>query len=183
MKQHFLHSVVLLVVFVTACTSEPTTTLPPPTNTPEPPLEGVVEPTAVPEPTETTGSSPVPPADLLGKAWQWVHFTDPATCDTAVVNPEDYQLQFEADGTVFIQADCNTGSGTYSVNEGSISIIVGSMTRAFCGEDSLDAQFLLYLEAAAIWFTQNGDLFFDLKFDSGTMQFTGTAADLDRNSL
>lgn len=115
------------------------------------------------------------PEELLGLPWQWVAFTDPASGPQEIPNPENYRVQFEADGTVLIQADCNSGSGIYSVaggpESGSMSIIPGPMTRAFCGDDSLDGRFLQYLEAAAIWFTQDGGLYFDLKFDSGTMQF------------
>ncbi|MFO7678972.1 MAG: META domain-containing protein [Chloroflexota bacterium] len=111
------------------------------------------------------------PQDVLDTTWQWVGFSNPATGPEDIPNPENYLLQLEADGRFLIQADCNSGSGIYSVEGGSISFVLGPLTRAFCGEASLDAQFLQYLEAAVIWFTQDGDLYFDLKFDSGTMQF------------
>lgn len=119
---------------------------------------------------ETSAGAGLPP-ELLGQPWQWVSFSDPAVGPVEIPNPEQYRLQFEADGTILIQADCNSGSGIYSVDGASISIIVGPMTRAFCGEESLDTRFLTNLGAAVIWFTQEGDLFFDLKFDSGTMRF------------
>lgn len=119
------------------------------------------------------------PEELLGLPWQWVAFTDPVSGIQEISSPESYQVQFEADGTVLIQADCNSGSGIYSADggpeSGSMAIIPGPMTRAFCGENSLDGRFLQNLEAAAIWFTLDGDLYFDLIFDSGTMQFTAAA--------
>lgn len=126
---------------------------------------------------EAVGAGSEAAKELLGKPWEWVSFTDPATGLVDIAGPERYQMQFEADGTVFIRADCNIGSGIYSVADGSISIILGPVTRAVCEEDSLDAQFLQYLEAAVIWFTQDDDLFFDLKFDSGTMRFAAAAED------
>jgi hypothetical protein len=107
-----------------------------------------------------------------------VNFSDPATGPTDIAQPERYQIQLEADGTILIQADCNTGSGIYSVNESSISIIPGPMTRAACPENSQDAAFLQYLSAAVIWFTQEGDLFFDLFADSGTMRFAAAGEEL-----
>lgn len=119
---------------------------------------------------ETSMSGGLPP-ELLGQPWQWASFSDPAVGPVEIADPENYRVQFTADGTVLIQADCNSGSGIYSVDGSSISIIVGPMTRAFCGEDSLDTSFLTNLGAAAIWFTQEDDLYFDLKFDSGAMRF------------
>lgn len=119
---------------------------------------------------ETSMSSGLPP-ELLGQPWQWASFSDPAVGPVEIADPENYRLQFAADGTVLIQADCNSGSGIYSADGASISIIVGPMTRAFCGEDSLDTRFLTNLGAVVIWFTQEDDLYFDLKFDSGTMRF------------
>jgi heat shock protein HslJ/uncharacterized lipoprotein YbaY len=118
------------------------------------------------------------PAELMGKPWQWVSFSDAATGPTDIAEPERYQIQLEADGTILIQADCNSGSGIFSVNESSISIIPGPMTRAACPEDSQDAAFLQYLSAAVIWFTQEGDLFFDLFADSGTMRFAAADEEL-----
>ncbi|MBX3060570.1 MAG: YbaY family lipoprotein [Anaerolineae bacterium] len=119
---------------------------------------------------ETSMSGGLPP-ELLGQPWQWASFSDPAVGPVEIADPENYRLQFAADGTVLIQADCNSGSGIYSADGASISIIVGPMTRAFCGEDSLDTRFLTNLGAVVIWFTQEDDLYFDLKFDSGTMRF------------
>ncbi len=117
------------------------------------------------------------PPELLGQLWQWASFSDPAVGPVEIADPENYRIQFAADGTVLIQADCNSGSGIYSVDGSGISIIVGPMTRAFCGEDSLDTRFLINLGAAVIWFTQEDELYFDLKFDSGTMRFVaGTTA-------
>jgi uncharacterized lipoprotein YbaY/heat shock protein HslJ len=112
------------------------------------------------------------PEELLNTTWQWVGFSDPAVGPQEIPNPENYLLQLEADGRFLIQADCNSGSGLYSADGSSISFVTGPLTLAYCGDDSLDAQYLLNLEAVAIWFMQDGDLYFDLKFDSGTMQFT-----------
>ena len=112
------------------------------------------------------------PEDLLNTTWQWVGFTDPANGPLEIPNPENFLLDLQEDGSFLLKADCNNGSGVYTVDGSSISFVLGPLTRAFCGDDSLDTQFLQYLEAAAIWFTESGDLYFDLKFDSGTMQFS-----------
>ena len=76
--------------------------------------------------------------------------------------------------TSSIRADCNQASGSYTTDgteeSGSISIELGPVTLAECGPDSLYQEFLQDLGAAAIYFFNEGDLMFDLKFDSGTMR-------------
>jgi len=48
----------------------------------------------------------------------------------------------------------------------------GPSTLAACPEDSLGDQFVANLSNAAIYFFQDGDLFMDMAFDSGTLRFT-----------
>ena len=94
--------------------------------------------------------------------------------DTTVI-PTDasrYTLAFKPDGTVGVRADCNRAGGTYTVRGNAIAIRVSHMTRAMCPPASLDGTFLRDLDAAAIFFIKNGELFLDLKFDTGTMRFS-----------
>jgi len=74
-------------------------------------------------------------------------------------------------------------SATYTIDGGNISFTLGPTTLAACPPDSLADDYLNNLEAAAIWFTQDGDLFFDLMFDSGTMQFSETSTEDLENML
>lgn len=121
---------------------------------------------------------------ILDTVWQWTNFTDPASGPQEINDPSRYQMQLATDGTIQIQADCNNGSGSYSVDGQSITIVLGPMTRAACPDDSVADDFINNLGAAALWFTQDGDLFFDLKFDSGTMRFAAAdgSADSDDNT-
>lgn len=57
-------------------------------------------------------------------------------------------IQFNEDGTLSGTADCNNFSGTYSQENG-FSISLGATTMAFCGEASLDQQYLGLLAAVA----------------------------------
>ena len=43
---------------------------------------------------------------------------------------------------------------------------------AACPEGSLEEEFVRGLSAATIYFIQEGDLYLDLKYDSGTMRFS-----------
>ena len=115
---------------------------------------------------------------LTGTAWNWVEFSDPVQGTLTIDNPEVYTVEFFDDGTIGIQADCNNGTGAYVTEEGGgIDITVGAVTLAFCEEGSLSDQFLQYLDAAVIYFFEEGDLLMDLPIDSGTLRFAaGDAA-------
>lgn len=92
------------------------------------------------------------PADTAGDEalnnilWQWtdVTETDPAALPLSPV-PEQYTIGFQYGGTVAIQADCNRVIGAFSRDGEALSIQLGPSTMAFCGEESLDQQFLALL--------------------------------------
>lgn len=124
------------------------------------------------------GSAGAPSADnefvaeeIVGKAWKWVEFTDPATGQVLIPDPDAYQIALLDDGRLLVQADCNTANGLYELDGMGIEIIIQATTLAVCPEGSLGDRFIWDLNAAALWFMQDDFLFFDLKFDSGTMKF------------
>ena len=86
---------------------------------------------------------------ITGIVWNWQTLTEQSTGDSMRVdNPENYTIIFNADGTVEGKADCNSYSGTYS-QEGGFTINVQNSTMAFCGETSLDQQYLTLLGEVA----------------------------------
>jgi heat shock protein HslJ len=94
-------------------------------------------------------ATPTPASTIQGIVWQWVSVTNQSTGElTSVPNPEAYTITFNADGTLNGQADCNTFSGTYSQENG-FTITLGASTMAFCGEASLDQQYLALLGGVA----------------------------------
>ena len=116
---------------------------------------------------------PAPPQEpaLTGTTWGWVSTTDPQG-ETAVTDPSRYTILFNEDGSANIKADCNNVGASYTVDGGSISIVLGPSTLAACPPDSLDQQFLAGLSSAAVYFFEEGDLFMDMAADAGTMRFT-----------
>ena len=114
----------------------------------------------------------VPFSDVTGQAWQWIEFTDPVNGTQQIANAAKYQVTFLPSGTVRVVADCNRGAGQYQVDGASMQITVQAMTRAICARGSLSDQFVNYLNAAGVWFVNEGDLYIDLFADSGTMRFT-----------
>jgi putative lipoprotein len=111
--------------------------------------------------------------EIVGVTWQWEQFQDMAeTNDIQVPNPESYTLTLMPDGTAAIQADCNQVSWTYTLEDNSLTFnTLGPSTLAFCGEESLDQQYLLLLGETATYVTNEGNLVLNLKLDSGNMIF------------
>lgn len=108
---------------------------------------------------------------LTGTPWEWVSTTDPVQGTVAVNDPSRYVILFNEDGSVAIQADCNSVGATYTTEGNNINIVPGPSTMAACPPDSLDSQFLAQLSSAAIYFIEGGNLYLDLPADSGTMRF------------
>jgi heat shock protein HslJ len=79
---------------------------------------------------------------ITGIVWEWENVTVKPTSETTTVsNPENYTLIFNEDETFTGMADCNAIAGSYSTASG-FTVTVGPSTMAYCGEDSLDVQFL-----------------------------------------
>ncbi len=95
-------------------------------------------------------ATPTPANSITGIVWQWTSVTDQATKQTTTVpNPASYTIVFNSDGTLNGQADCNTFTGVYSQANGGFTIKLGASTMAFCGEASLDQQYLALLSNVA----------------------------------
>ena len=140
----------------------------------EMPAAAVVEPSSSEPVTPTVtqpAQTPVDPAAVIGATWEWVGFTDPVNGTQEIATPERYTLRLLPSGTARIQADCNRGAGKYTVDGSSVDLEVTTLTRAACPPGSLSTDYVKYLNAAAVWFMQDGDLYFDLFADSGTMRF------------
>ena len=116
--------------------------------------------------------------ELVGPAWSWEQTQMNSGDLLRPDNPANYTLQFMADGSVTIQADCNQVSGTYNTDGSSLTISPGPSTLAACPEGSLGDQFVANLSAAAIYFFQEGQLHLDLLADGGTMRFSPLSSDL-----
>ena len=116
---------------------------------------------------------------LTSSTWQWVSFTDPMQ-QFDVTAPEKYSITFAPDGTVHIKADCNLAKGSYKADEqGTLLIEIGPMTRALCVKESRSDQFVKFLGFVRHYFFKDGQVFFDLFADGGTMEFIPVASEID----
>jgi heat shock protein HslJ len=123
-------------------------------------LAPVTEDTAVGEPA------------IIGVVWQWVQTLYNNDTKTAPAKPENYTVQFLEDGKLKVKADCNLKGGTYSTEGKKLSITITHSTMAACETGSLEDRFVRDLAAGTIFFLQDGYLYLDMKYDTGTMKFS-----------
>ncbi len=113
-----------------------------------------------------------PSPNIFSLKWQWEEFQDQAEVnDITVSNPENYELILWTDGTYNFKADCNVGSGSYTMNGTSLSLEPGPVTMAECGPNSLYDQYLNQLGNVATYVTDEGRLILNLFADAGNMVF------------
>ena len=110
------------------------------------------------------------PQMVIGRTWQWKSTITPVK-KIGVLEPERYTILLMTDGRVQATFDCNRGGGSYTIAEGKISFGPMISTRMACPPDSLDASFMRDLQRATSFFAQDGELFLELPYDSGTMRF------------
>jgi heat shock protein HslJ len=110
--------------------------------------------------------------DLEANSWEWTSSTMSDQTEMVPVDPALYTLDFAVDGTVAITLDCNNASGTYTLESpDAMSIVIGPMTMAACGDESLGDAFAEQLGQVES-FTIDGDtLKLMLADDAGVMEF------------
>ena len=128
----------------------------------------VIEPAAVPPPTEEL-------AQLRANSWQWVSYTGP-TETFEIETPERYTVTFNTDASLAITADCNRAAGSYQGEGGKLTVEIGPVTAAACPPESRSEQFLKLLGGGAQYFFRDGSLYIDLFADGGTMIFAPASA-------
>lgn len=97
----------------------------------------------------TQEATPAPADSIQGIVWQWTSLANKTAGETTeITNPENYTITLNTDGTLNGKADCNTFNGTYTQENG-FSITLGATTMAYCGDASLDQQYLGLLGSVA----------------------------------
>jgi heat shock protein HslJ len=87
-----------------------------------------------------------------------------------VPNPENYTIQFGADGSLSVRADCNRCNGSYESPLGTnLQIGLLACTLAHCGPESLDFRYTSALGSASSFRRMGDEL--ALTYDGGTMVF------------
>jgi heat shock protein HslJ len=102
--------------------------------------------------------------------WQLQSFTLDDGSTIQVPNPENYTIQFGADDSVNVRADCNVCNGSYENKFGN-SLVIGNLacTLAYCGPLSLDSRYTSALGSTSSFSRTGNELFLD--YNGGTMNF------------
>ena len=109
--------------------------------------------------------------ELLDTPLQWIWFGSGKE-QFDVDAPERYTIEFFADGTLAIQADCNRGTGNYAFKpDGGVDITPLAITMMLCEEPSLGDRFVKTLDQVRLYFEKEGDFFLEAPLDSGTLRF------------
>ncbi len=99
---HLLSLLIGISLLLGACSSPAPS--PAPTETAAPPTAMPAVPTEAPQLLD-----PITQEQLVGAIWQWVGGREPMSSPPfQVPEPQKYTLTFNQDGSLFVQADCNT---------------------------------------------------------------------------
>ena len=115
--------------------------------------------------TPTPADSGIPPV-----LWELVSYTERDGEPVEIVDPTRYTLQFQPDGQLLAQFDCNHGSGQFTASDGVLTISSVTTTLILCPTDSQVAPFRILLDAATSYeIDAEGDLI--LRGDAGDLRF------------
>ena len=119
-------------------------------------------------------TSPSVSGTLAGTKWQLVQFQsmDDAIGTIKPADPTKYTMDLMYDGKLAMQLDCNRATGSWkaqpaSPTDGQITFNAPAMTRAFCGEQSMDTRIARDLGFVVSYKLVGDTLNLALKMDSG----------------
>lgn len=108
---------------------------------------------------------------LTSKTWTWTSALYNDGREIAPRRTDAFKLTFNEDNTFSASTDCNGMGGDYIAKDGSILMSNFISTLMFC-EGSQEEEFRSLLgDVASYHFGSEGELIFDLKFDSGSVIF------------
>jgi len=108
---------------------------------------------------------------LTGVIWEWQEFLGGNGQQVVPDDPSAYTITFEDESKFAVRADCNVGSGTYTVDGPSIDMTVEALTRAACPPESHSDRFLRDLDDTTSHFFRDGRLYLELMADAGISTF------------
>jgi heat shock protein HslJ len=110
-------------------------------------------------------------SSLIGTQWRWARTLFRDGNERRPVNAAAYVLDFQRDGSLAVQADCNTGKGSYMGNGSTVTLGTLTGTQAMCSGTSLSDVFMQQLQTSGTGVLKDGKLLINLKADVGTMEF------------
>ena len=109
---------------------------------------------------------------LAGTPWRLVEI---ASMDDQVYAPDDrslYTLEFDADGSMRVRADCNRGTGSWT-SESASQLQFGEIaaTQAACPADSLHDRYMAQFPWVRSYVMKDGHLFLATMADGSIIEF------------
>lgn len=100
-----------------------------------------------------------PPASLLNTSWTLVAYRPAGGAELRPSRPDQYRLQFQADGKLAALIDCNRGSGSWETT-GQDGLRLGplALTRMMCPPDALQGKLPAALESIQSYRIVDGQL-------------------------
>ncbi len=127
----------------------------------------------------SSGGTATPPAPtstnlqrLTSSVWKWQQSADNTGQTWTSPNPANYTLQFNADGTLSVKVDCNSGSGTYQADESKLTMTLGATTLMACPPPTLDTIFQQQLGKVVAYGFDGDSLILLWQADGGSMKFS-----------
>jgi len=116
------------------------------------------------------------PAALPGTRWRLVRLESGDGTTAVPADPSRYTLEFDADGALSGQADCNRIHGRWTAAGTSMTLGPLAMTRAMCPPGSLSDRYVRSLESAVSWRVVADRLAIAMKTDAGILHFERLSA-------
>jgi heat shock protein HslJ len=120
-------------------------------------------------------AGPAAQRGLQGKRWVWTGFTAPDAGALVPPRAEDYWVEFLPHGQLAIQADCNRGTGKWTLAGATLHLTPLAMTLRMCPGDSLDSRFLALLQRTSHFRRHGRTLQLELEGPSAVLGFTALA--------
>ena len=109
---------------------------------------------------------------IINKEFHWVSFIEPDFISQSIIpDPENYTLIFHEDGTITYKAACNTGGGSYSTLQQSITIEIDQSEIQECSDGSLENFYIGLLNAIQTYNLYRDELSFAMEDFVGGMGF------------
>jgi heat shock protein HslJ len=129
-----------------------------------------------PAPAEADAPSGMQPA-LGANSWQLVKIMSMDDTTDAPDDPSLYTLEFLADGTMRVRADCNMGTGSWtSESPGQLQFGVIAATQAECPPGSLHDKYMAQFQWVRSYVLENGHLFLATMADGAIIEFEPASA-------
>jgi heat shock protein HslJ len=113
--------------------------------------------------------TPTNPSMIEGVTWRLQRLERSGQGAATVSMPDRYTLSFAPEKRLAVRSDCNQCGGGFDLVDGRLSVGALACTKAFCGEQSLDADYTAILADAQSLEKRGDELV--LRSTRGTLRF------------